>query len=171
MDLARKSEARLPLVSLESEVIGTKELQKVSSKYLDTLSEKGPQVVSVGGVKRAVLVDFNQYIHFQNRFKEIFKEMSVINQILPRIPIPEGHRLQIDELKLEISGTLKKIVAESPESSPFADLMDAILGVAAGLFQGSIPAPAEMRAAAKHSLKSPRVAEKASAKPKRNFRE
>ena len=117
-------------------------------------------------------LDFKQYMHFQDRFREIFKEMSVINQILPRILVPEGHRLQIDELKLEISGTLKKIVSESPESSPFADLMDVILGVAAGLFQNNTSAPKEMKSAATRSLsKSAKPVKKTSAKPKRNFRE
>ena len=66
-----------------------------------------------------------EYLHFQKRFQQIFKLASVVNQFFPIFQIPEGKKLQIDKLKLEIEGTLQEIVTESPESSPFSDLMDA----------------------------------------------
>ena len=169
--LDQDSKQKLPIVTLESEVIGTSELQKVSGKYLNTLKERGPQLVAINGVKCAVLVDYDQYIHFQDTFGEIFKKMSVINQLLPRIP--DGHQLQIKELRLQISGTLRRIVEESPESSPFADLMDAILGVATGLFENQVePAPTELKASAKKKLSTTakKVAKK-NGRPKRNLTE
>jgi len=45
----------------------------------------------------------------------------------------------------EMSGTLQKIVSESPESSPFTDLMDAMLALSTGLLEGSSPAPVELK--------------------------
>ncbi|MEE9452009.1 MAG: hypothetical protein V3V61_04540 [Gammaproteobacteria bacterium] len=162
---------RLPIVTLDSDVIGTSELQKVSSAYLDLLKEKGVQIVAVGGVKKAVLIDYDQFIHFQETFSAIFKQMSVINEILPRIP--EGHKFHIEELRLEISGTLRRIVNESPESSPFADLMDAILGVAAGLFENNVEAaPAHLKKNAQNTLSSTaQKVKKKNVRPKRNLTE
>jgi len=135
------------------------------------LKKGGPQIVAVGGVKRAVLIDYDQCIHFQKTFSAIFKQMSVINEILPRIP--EGHKFHIEALRLEISGTLRRIVNESPESSPFADLMDAILGVATGLFESNAEAaPAHLKKNAKNILLSTaQKVNKKNVRPKRNFTE
>lgn len=163
---------KLPMLTNRSPIIGTAELQKLSSKSLESLAETGPRIVSIHGIKRAVLVDHDQYLHFQDVFKDVFKQMSVINTVLPKIHVPDGHRLKINELRLEISGTLQKIVEESPEASPFADLMDAILGVAAGLMEESQQAPMEMRKAAKNILnKSAKAVEARSGRPKRHSAE
>ncbi len=165
------SEKKLPFLTLESKIIGTRELQKISSSSLSSSLEQGPQIVSIGGIKRAVLVNYNQYSRFQETFKDLFKKMLIVNQILPKIP--DGHKLHIEELKLEITGTLEKIVSESPETSPFAELMDAILGVATGLFKHGVQStPSEIRTSARKTLHS--TAQKVTKKhgrPKRNFTE
>jgi len=167
----RNTSNKLPIVTLNNDVIGTSELQKVSGAYLKRLKDEGPKIVSIGGVKRAVIVEYDQYMHFQDTFGEIFKKMSMINQLLPKVP--DEHKLQIDKLRLEISGTLQRIVEESPDSSPFADLMDAILGVAAGLFENqSQPAPMELKNSVNKALSSSaKKVTKTDDRPKRNLTE
>jgi len=162
---------RLPIVTLDSGVIGTSELQKISSAYLDLLKEKGVQIVAIGGVKKAVLVDYDQFIHFQETFSTLFKQISIINELLPRIP--DGHKLHIDKLSVEISGTLQRIASESPASSPFADLMDAILGVATGLFENKVEAaPSHLKENVKNNLLSTaKKVTKKNVRPKRNLTE
>lgn len=162
---------KLPIVTLDSDVIGTRELQKVSGAYLQSLKSSGPKIVSVGSVKRAVLVEYDQYMRFQKLFKEALKNMSIINQGLRKGA--DGHKLQGEELQLLISGTLKKIVEESPTASPFADLMDAILGVAAGLEEGeSEPAPLELKSRVQQmTTANAKKVTKRRARPKRNLTE
>lgn len=143
---------KLPFIDMDTKLIGTRDLQKTSSKSLDTLKETGPKIITVGGEKKAVLIDYNDYLHFQKRFQKIFKLATVVNQIFPIFNIPEGHKLQIDSLKMEMEGTLKEIIIESPESSPFTDLMDAVMSVAKGLFNNSETAPIELKKNAKDNL-------------------
>jgi hypothetical protein len=164
-------ERMLPFLTMENKIIGTRDLQKISSKSLSILAKTGPQIIAISGVKQAVLVDYKQYIHFQESFNDILKKMLVINQILPKVP--DGHKLHIDELRLEISGTLKRIATESPDTSPFVDLMDAVLGIATGLFSGETHAsPPEMRSRTRSILSSTaRKVHKKHGRPKRNITE
>lgn len=163
---------RLPMITLESKTIGTKELQKISSKYLDTLNASGPEIVVVGGVKRAILVDYDQYLHFQKRFREVVREAFAISQVLPKIKAPQGDELRMERLQVDIIGTLQKIVSETSETSPFADLMDSIMGVALGVLSESGPAPMAMKQnAQKKLMQSAEKVETVSARPKRNLTE
>jgi hypothetical protein len=165
-------EKKLPMLSLDSKTIGSRELQKMSAKHFDSLKYSGPQIVSVNGMKRAVLVDYDQFVHFQRRFQEIFKEVFAINELLPRIQVQQGFKLKIDNLRVEISGTIQKVVSESPESSPFTELMDAMMGVAMGVFGNSVSAPASLKQAAKNKLrKKATKVEGVRARPKRNLAE
>ena len=165
-------EKKLPILNMDSKTIGTRELQRMSAKYFDSLSEGGPQVVVVNGMKRAVLVDYDQFSLFQRRFHEIFGEVFAVNELLPRVRVPEGFELKVNKLKVEISGTIQKIVSESPESSPFADLMDAIMGVALGVFGEGTPAPLEMKQSAHRKMmnKATKV-EGTHVRPKRHLTE
>lgn len=174
MELAKKGPnfLKLPLIGLDTKIAGTRELQKMSSKSLEALREDGPQIISVGGEKKAVLVDYSEYVHFQRRFEEMFKLTSIFNQFIPKFDILEGFKLQIDRFKLEVEGTLEKIVIESPKTSPFADLMDAIMSVAGGLFGDSENAPVEMRNNAKTTLeKGAQKSRKKGVQPKKYIAE
>ena len=82
----------------------------------------------------------------QKRFSEMVKLTSLINQFMPKFSVPEGHTVSIDKLRVEITGTLQKIFSESPESSPFTDLLDAMLALSTGVFESSISAPSELKA-------------------------
>ncbi len=173
MEIANnQTEEKLPVLSLESKTIGTKDLQKISAKYLESLQSSGPQIVVVNGVKKAILVDYEQYRHFENRFREVFKELCVISQILPRIEIPKGFELKVDQLRVEISGTIQKIVSESPEASPFTDFMDTLMSVSMGVFGESVSAPKAMKEGLRKVRSQPvEKVEKVSARPKRNLTE
>lgn len=141
---------RLPLLSLDnSEMMGARELQKISSKSIEDLTANGPRIIAIGGEMKAVLVDYKQFTLLQKRFTEMVKLTSLVNQFIPKFLVPEGHTVSINKLKIEISGTLQKIASESPESSPFTDLMDAMLALSSGIFENSVPAPLEMRENAK----------------------
>jgi hypothetical protein len=173
MELARKTqEGRLPMVTVESKTIGTKELQKISAKYLDQLAQSGPEIIVVGGVKKAVLVDYDQYLHFQKRFREVVGEAFAVTQFLPKFKVPQGYELRVERLQVELVGTLQKIVSESSDTSPFADLMDSIIGLAMGVFAESEPAPAEMKQNAHKKLtQTAEKVERVSARLKRNLTE
>lgn len=173
MELTKSAlDKKLPMLHMDSKTIGSRDLQKVTAKYLDSLSESGPQVVVVGGMRKAVLVDYEQFAHFQRRFNEVFREVFAIGQLLPKIKVPEGFELNVNKLRIEISGTIQKIVSESPESSPFTDLMDAVIGVAMGVFAESTPAPAEMKKSAHDKLmETATKVEGTRVRPKRNLTE
>lgn len=172
MELTQKAQEKLPVVTLDSKTIGTKDLQKMSAKYLDGLAQSGPEIIVVNGVKRAVLVDYDQFSHMQKRFREVVSELMTIGQFLPRFQVPAGYEVKVAKLKVELKATLQKIVSESPETSPFADLMDSIMAVAFGVFAESTPPPAEMKQNVKNKLtSSQKEVETVSARPKGNFAE
>lgn len=143
---------KLPFLSMDSDMIGTRDLQKISAKSLEDITSSGPKIVAIGGEMKAVLVDYRQFTLMQKRFTEMVRITSLINQFIPRFMVPDGHTVTIDKLKVEITGTLQRIVSESPESSPFTDLMDAMLSLATGVFGESKSAPIEMKNNAKKVL-------------------
>lgn len=122
----------LPLMSAKSPIIGMRELQRISSAQLDELKHTGPTILCSGGVKRAVIIDFDQYMLMQNRFDEMLGVSARFLSFLPKIP--SGYALEVKRLQLEVEGTLKKIVAESPEVSPVASMLDTLLNLGNMLF-------------------------------------
>ena len=168
----KESTKKLPMLNMESKSIGTRDLQRISAKYLDSLGKDGLQVVVVNGMKRAVLVDYEQFAHFQKRFQEVFGEVFAVSQLLPNVRVPEGYALKVNKLKDEISGTIQKVVSESPESSPFTGLMDAVMGVAMGIFSDSASAPVEMKQSVRNKMtETATKIEGTRVRPKRNLTE
>jgi hypothetical protein len=150
--LQRSVFERLPFLSMDSEMVGTRELQKLSARSIEEMTASGPKIITIGGEMKAVLVDYKQFSLMQKRFTEMVKLTSLINQFMPKFTVPEGHTVSIDRLRVEITGTLQKIVSESPESSPFTDLLDAMLALSTGVFESSISAPSELKANAKRVI-------------------
>jgi len=158
----------LPFVTLDSPTLSTRQLQTFSGKKIEDLN-KGPHIIVINGEKQAVLVSYKQYTNFQNHFRELFKAASIMQGLFGSLTpkVPEGYRARVHQVSIEVSGTLEKIAHEIPDSSPLADVFDALLAVGVGLFKESKNAPAVMKKSVKKALAGTRKVVKKGVKPRK----
>ena len=141
---------KLPIVTINSDIIDIAILREISEMYLKNPKNKALKIVSIDGVSEAVLVDYNQYMHFQDTFDDISEKMSMVNQLLSRLL--DSKEPQISKLKLEVAEVLRRTNKESPEPSPFTDLLSML--AADSCDNQPKPAPAELKDSAQRALSS-----------------
>ena len=56
--LQRSVYERLPFLSMDSKMVGTRELQKLSARSIEEMTASGPKIITIGGEMKAVLVDY-----------------------------------------------------------------------------------------------------------------
>jgi len=156
----------LPFLGKNTPTINSKQLQRLSGNKLTDL-ENGPQIIEINGVKQAVLVDYDQFENLEKRFHQIVNKLGKFSQVFALLKIPADHELL--ELRVDIEATLRKIVSEIPESSPFVEYMDSLLGLTAALYEKSVNAPKEMKEAIVNRNVEDVEVEEISERPTRNF--
>ncbi|MCB9228648.1 MAG: hypothetical protein H6618_03470 [Deltaproteobacteria bacterium] len=156
----------LPFLSRKTRTINSKQLQGLSGSKLADLVN-GPQVIEINGIKKAVLVDYDQFENMEKRFHQVVNKLGMFSRVFPLLKVPDDHELL--QLRVEIEATLRKVVNEIPDSSPFAEYMDSIMALSTALSDSLIHAPKELKEAIRDRNTEDVTTEEVSERPARNF--
>lgn len=168
---------KFPFLSLDTETINSKELQSIGSGILNELHESGcPKIVSIkqrgeegNKEKRAVIVDYQQYIKMQEGVKELFIALSDV-VTYQSMSCSSGIS---DDLQEELQGILQKIRSDLPQDSSIVSYVDRLARFSVNFFSSSeaVPAEATRRMQSKLEKSAKKVTKKHGALSKRPYQE
>lgn len=69
-----------------------------------------------------MLVDYDQYVHLQKRFRELISEAFAVTQVFPRFKVPQGYELKVEHYAIQ-KGLSAQGAGRTIKAEPYAGVL------------------------------------------------